>query len=252
MAASSAGTPPAGPAVKADVFKALDRRSLSRHAADHLKALIASGSLAPGDRLPPERELAVRLGVSRPTLREAVGALVIMGLLESRQGAGTFVARTADEATATGTPNATTVSIDIDEDPLGALFELRLLLEPTAAERSASRISDREVAELRQLFEEMVKQQGDPDQFIRLDVEFHRQIQVAAGSTLILSMLDRISSLAFRSRTLSGHAPGVTQRTVAEHRAILEALEAHDAFLAKAAMTAHLMHIRGLLIGQAT
>src|SRR5665213_3658668 len=124
MAASSAGTPPSGPAVKADVFKELDRRARARHAADHIKALIASGSLAPGDRLPPERELAVRLGVSRPTLREAVGALVIMGLLESRQGAGTFVARTADEATATGSPNATTVSIDIEEDPLGALFEV--------------------------------------------------------------------------------------------------------------------------------
>jgi GntR family transcriptional repressor for pyruvate dehydrogenase complex len=252
MAASSAGTQPAGPGGKADVFKRLDRRSLARHAADHIKALIASGSLAPGDRLPPERELAVRLGVSRPTLREAVGALVIIGLLESRQGAGTFVARTADEATATGSPNATTVSIDIGEDPLGALFELRLLLEPTAAERAATRISTEKVAGLRQLFEDMVECQGHREQFIRLDVEFHRQIQVAAGSTLILSMLDRINSVALRSRTLSGRAPGVAQRTVDEHHAILEALEAHDAFLAKAAMTAHLMHIRGLLIGPAT
>jgi DNA-binding FadR family transcriptional regulator len=252
MAASSAGPPPAGPPIKADVFEELDHRSLARHAADHLKALIASGSLAPGDRLPPERELAVRLGVSRPTLREAVAALVIMGLLESRQGAGTFVARTAHEATATGTPNTTEVSIDIDDDPLGAVFELRLLLEPTAAERAASRISNRELAELRQLFESLVTHQDDPEEFIQLDAEFHRQIQVAAGSALILSMLDNFSALAFRSTAPSERAIGVTQRSVTEHRAILEALEAHDAFLAKAAMTAHLMYIRGLTIGQAT
>jgi DNA-binding FadR family transcriptional regulator len=251
-APTSAGTGPDVPAIKADVFKSLDRRSLARHAADHLKALIASGSLAPGDRLPPERELAVRLGVSRPTLREAVGALVIIGLLESRQGAGTFVSRTADEATATGTPNAPTVSIDIDEDPAGALFELRLLLEPTAAELAASRISDAALVRLRRVFEDLVKHQGDPEHFLRLDIEFHRQIQLAAGSTVMLSMLDRISSLDVHNRALSGRAPAVTHRTVAEHREIVEALEARDASLAKAAMTAHVMHTSGPLVEPAT
>lgn len=235
------------PAIKADVFKALDRRSLARHAADHLKALIASGSLAPGDRLPPERELAVRLGVSRPTLREAVGALVIIGLLESRQGAGTFVSRTADEATATGSPNAPTVSIDIDENPEGRLFELRLLLEPTAAELAASRISDAALVRLRRVFEDLVKHQADPEHFLRVEVEFHRQIQLAAGSPLMLSMLDRINALDVQNRAPGARPPRVTQRTIAEHRDIVEALEARNASLAKAAMTAHVMHARGPL-----
>lgn len=228
--------------MNADVFRELDRRSLARHAADHLKALIASGSLSPGDRLPPERELATRLGVSRPTLREAVAALVIMGLLESRQGAGTFVARTAREATATGTPNATTISIEIGPDPAGALEELRMLLEPAAAERAAIRCSAAKLAELRQLFDDLVAAQGDGERCLRLDAEFHRQIQIAGGSTLILSMLDGVASLAGREDAPAPPPAGDPERDVAEHRAILEAIETRNAPLAKAAMTAHLVH----------
>ena len=80
----------------ADAFQALDRRSLAHDAAEHLKrAHRRPGALQPGDKLPPERALATRLGVSRPTLREAVRGLVIMGMLETRHGAGTFVVRQA-------------------------------------------------------------------------------------------------------------------------------------------------------------
>src|SRR5215212_3195660 len=92
----------------ADAFQALDRRSLAHDAAEHLRELIGSGALQPGDKLPPERALASRLGVSRPTLREAVRGLVIMGLLETRHGAGTYVVR---QAPAEG--DALTVTIDL-------------------------------------------------------------------------------------------------------------------------------------------
>jgi GntR family transcriptional regulator, transcriptional repressor for pyruvate dehydrogenase complex len=236
-----------GVPVNADVFKELDRRSLARHAADHLKALIAEGSLAAGDRLPPERELAARLGVSRPTLREAVAALVIIGVLESRQGAGTFVVRTPDETTAEGAPSPTDVSIDLGPDPLESLFELRLVLESAAAERAASHVSNAELAVLRSLLDQLAGSVGDPEQFIRIDVAFHRQIHVSATSPVLSSMLDQIADLALRTGTLSAGRPGVTQRTVEEHRAILEALEARDGHLARAAMIAHLMHFRHAL-----
>src|ERR687893_1979319 len=92
----------------ADAFQALDRRSLAHDAAEHLRELVSSGALQPGDKLPSERELASRLGVSRPTLREAVRGLVIMGLLETRHGAGTFVVhRTPPEG------GGLTVTIDL-------------------------------------------------------------------------------------------------------------------------------------------
>jgi GntR family transcriptional repressor for pyruvate dehydrogenase complex len=231
--------------VQADAFQELDRRTLARDAAEHLKGLIVDGTLRPGDKLPPERELSGRLGVSRPTLREAVRALVIMGMLESRHGSGTFVAGTGDA----GAGLSITINL---HDPLESLFELRLLLEPVATERAASHITHTELGELHRLLAAMEQHVLDPPAFVRTDAGFHRQIHLAARSPFILSILDGIDELAMRGRRLSGRQPGVTERTVAEHQIILEALERGDPFEARGAMTAHLMHIRGTLIGQTT
>jgi GntR family transcriptional repressor for pyruvate dehydrogenase complex len=90
---------------------------------------------------------------------------------------------------------------------------------------------------------------GEPSVFIVLDAEFHRVIHVAARSATMLSLLDGIADLSRRGRTLSSTRPGVTRRTAHEHRAILDALDARDPVLAREAMAAHLMHIRGVLIG---
>jgi GntR family transcriptional regulator, transcriptional repressor for pyruvate dehydrogenase complex len=228
----------------ADAFQALDRRSLAHDAAEHLKELIGSGALQPGDKLPPERSLATRLGVSRPTLREAVRGLVIMGMLETRHGAGTFVVRQAP----VGDP--LTLTIDLQDAPIEELFEIRLLLEPSVTERAAARITDEELAGLHGLVDRMERAISEPTEFILVDAEFHRAIHVAARSTMLLSVLDGIADLSLRGRTISSTRPGVTRRTAQEHLAILDALEAHDPVLAREAMAAHLMHIRGVLIGR--
>jgi GntR family transcriptional repressor for pyruvate dehydrogenase complex len=233
--------------VRATAFRELGRRSLSRDAAEHLKRAILDGTLSPGERLPSERELAARLGVSRPTLREAVSALVITGLLESRHGAGTFVANALDESGI-----GATIAIDIQSDPLTALFEYRLLFEPAAASRAAARITRAELAELSRMLEELAAAVPSADEFVRIDAEFHRAIHVAARSAATLAMLDSLADLAFRGRTISGRDPALRERTVDEHRVILDALRRHDPFEAEAAMTAHLMHIRGSMIGQTT
>jgi GntR family transcriptional repressor for pyruvate dehydrogenase complex len=227
----------------ADAFQALDRRSLAHDAAEHLRELIGSGALKPGDKLPSERALASRLGVSRPTLREAVRGLVIMGLLETRHGAGTYVVR---QAPMDG--DALTVTVDLQDAPIEELFEIRLLLEPSVTERAAARMTESELGELRATLERMDAAVGEPSAFILLDAEFHRSIHLAARSATMLSLLDGIADLSLRGRTLSSARPGVTRRTAHEHRAILEALEARDPVLAREAMAAHLMHIRGVLI----
>jgi GntR family transcriptional regulator, transcriptional repressor for pyruvate dehydrogenase complex len=227
-----------------DAFQAIDRRSLAHDAAEHLKELIASGALQPGDKLPPERALATRLGVSRPTLREAVRGLVIMGMLETRHGAGTFVVRQEP------VDDPLSLTIDLQDAPVDELFELRLLLEPAATERAAARITDAELATLQGLVVEMETAAADPTAFIGVDVAFHRAIHIAARSSMLLSVLDGIADLSLRGRTISSYRPGVTRRTAGEHVAIVAALEARDPLLAREAMTAHLMHIRGVLIGR--
>jgi len=237
---------PASTTVPERLFQELDRRSLARDAAEHLKALIADGSLVPGQRLPSERALAAQLGISGPTLRQAVGALVIMGLLESRQGAGTFVAADSDRAADPGK-----IVIDISDDPLAALLELRLLLEPVAAGRAAARILTGELSELRRVLGLLEREQRDPPSFVRHDAEFHRQIHLAARSSTILAILDAIGDLGLRSRLLSANQARATESAIAEHRLILAALERHDAFEASATMTTHILqharHIRASL-----
>src|SRR5918997_644409 len=160
-----------------DAFQALDRRSLAHDAAEHLRELVSSGALQPGDKLPSERELASRLGVSRPTLREAVRGLVIMGLLETRHGAGTFVVRTAPPD-----GDAFTVTIDLEGAPIQELFEIRLLLEPSVTERAAARITEEDLAELRVKLEGMEAAVGNATTFGLVDAEFHRLVHVAARS----------------------------------------------------------------------
>jgi DNA-binding FadR family transcriptional regulator len=226
-----------------DAFQALDRRSLAHDAAEHLRELVSSGALRPGDRLPSERELASRLGVSRPTLREAVRGLVIMGLLETRHGAGTFVVRTAPLD-----GDAFTVTIDLEGAPIQELFEIRLLLEPSVTERAAARITDEEIAGLRDKLEGMEATVGEAHAFADADAEFHRIVHVAARSATMLSLLDGIADLARRGRSISTIQTAVRRRTLLEHHAILEALEDRDPLLAREAMAAHLMHIRGVLV----
>lgn len=228
----------------ADAFQALDRRSLAHDAAEHLRELIGSGALQPGDKLPPERALATRLGVSRPTLREAVRGLVIMGMLETRHGAGTFVVRQAP----VGDP--LTLTIDLQDAPIEELFEIRLLLEPSVTERAAARITPDELDDLRDTLRRMDALIGEPGPFSLADVEFHRTIHIAARSAMMLSLLDGIADLSLRGRTISTTMSSVRKRTTVEHRAILEALDARDPVLAREAMAAHLMHIRGVLIGR--
>lgn len=230
--------------MSANSFQQLDRRSLAHDAAEQLKRLVGDGTLQPGDKLPSERELAARLGVSRPTLREAVRALVIMGLVETRHGAGNFVIGGAPESEAT-----VSLTIELD-DPLESLFELRLLTEPVAAERAAAHITSDELSRLRRLRGDMERLVDDPERFVRSDADFHRVIHRAARSQLIVAMLEAVDELAMRGRRLSGRQPDVTRRTVEAHQMILEALQRGDPFEARSAMTAHLMQIRASLIGQ--
>lgn len=230
----------------ASAFRQLDRRSLAHEAAEQLRRLVQDGTLKPGDKLPSERELSARLGVSRPTLREAVRAMVIIGMLETRHGAGTFVTHGAPEH-----ENRVSITIELD-DPLESLFELRLLVEPVAAERAAAHITAAELEQLRELLGRMAGAVDSPDDFVRIDAEFHRCIHRAAQSELIVAVSSALEELAMRGRRMSGRQPDVTRRTVGEHESILDALQRGDPFEARAVMTAHLMHIRGSLIGLTT
>ncbi|WP_346623734.1 FadR/GntR family transcriptional regulator [Blastococcus montanus] len=197
---------------------------------------IAAGELAPGDRLPPEAELAALLGVSRNSLREAVRALIQANVLDVRRGDGTYVTSLEPQLLLSGL--AFVVDLMQDRTVL-ELFEVRRLLEPTATGVAAGRITDDSINGLRGLLEAM-RRTTTAEELIALDVEFHRSIVQASGNQTLVSLLDALFSRTARARIWRGiWDRGALDWTYAQHELIVEALAQRDATLATAAATVH-------------
>jgi GntR family transcriptional regulator, transcriptional repressor for pyruvate dehydrogenase complex len=227
-------------AAPGSVFGRVKRSSASADASRLIKDVVLTGRLQPGDRLPPERELAEMLGVSRPTVRESIRALVAMNILESRHGAGTFVA-----SLETGQLlEPLQFVLARAERVLGDLFETRLVIEPPIAALAAARASQKEAAAILACARE-AKQVADPPAqvLLELDVRLHTLIAAASHNQLLARLHDSISALGVESRSLTVGLPGVAARTVGDHEAIAEAIAEHDAERAGAAMRHHLQSL---------
>ncbi|MEU0051878.1 FadR/GntR family transcriptional regulator [Streptomyces sp. NPDC006309] len=210
--------------------------TVPQRAIEEIKAMIAEGRLEPGQRLPTERELAVLLGMSRSSTREAIRALTVLGVLEARHGSGIYV--TALEA---GDLLETFgVVAGLSRGPrLVELLEVRRSLESTAAALAAARITAEQLAAVEQHLAAMDATE-DPEEVLTHDLAFHREIALAAGNATMAAILDGLSSRTFRARVRRGHQEnGALARTRREHAAIHRALAARDPEAARAAATVH-------------
>jgi GntR family transcriptional repressor for pyruvate dehydrogenase complex len=202
-----------------------------------IKAMIVSGELKPGERLPPEPVLAAQLGVSRSSLREAVRALTLIQVLDVRHGDGTYV--TSLE------PGMLVESTGFLAELLGGgreveLFQVRRILEPAAAELAVGRIDDEAIETLHQLVLQMEAATSVPE-LTRIDIEFHRTLTRAAGNPFLTSLVDKLENETIRARQwnlITGE--GVAEATKIEHRAIYEAVRVRDPDLARATVTTHI------------
>ncbi|WP_214406820.1 FadR/GntR family transcriptional regulator [Pseudonocardia lacus] len=202
-----------------------------------IKAMILSGELGPGDRLPPEKELSEALGLSRSSLREAVKALAIIRILDVRRGDGTYVT----SLTPSLLLDAMSFVVDIHrDDSVLELFEVRRILEPAAVALATPRLGAADIARLRELVAQ-VDDTTAADDLVANDMVFHRYIAERAGNAYLTSLLDTLSSSTVRARVWRGLTEqGAVARTLTEHRAIVDALEAGDAALASAQATVHI------------
>ncbi len=219
------------------------RRSIVTDTREQLTSLITSGSLKPGQKLPSERELIAALEVSRPTLREAIQALVAMGILEARQGAGTYVsdldpARLAEPLV---------LIVDLNATVVNELFDVRRMLETGAIQLAAPNIADTELDEMEAIMIGGAAAIDDAEAFMTADIAFHRVIHRASGNTLLIALLESVARLARGSRMLTGGRRSVRELALADHRTIMAALRSHDAAASGAAMLAHLEHMREAL-----
>jgi len=209
---------------------------LTEAAIQQVRDLIAGGQLVPGQRLPPEAELAELLGTSRSTVREAVRALVTARVLDVRRGDGTYVTSLRPELLLAGIGAAA----DLLQDGFTLeLVQVRRILEPAATALAARHISDATLAALRDCFQRM-SAAASQDELVQFDEEFHALVATASENATLASMLAGVSSRTTRVRAWRGVIEaGATERTISEHARILAALEAHDPQLAEAAALLH-------------
>ena len=209
-----------------------------------IKEMIHSGALAPGDRLPPEKELGELLGASRNSLREAVKALEVIRVLDVRRGDGTYVTSLEPHLLLEVLSFAADLHSD---DSVLEMFAVRRMLEPQAAAHAARAMSDEEVAALAS---EVASVSGDTDTeaLVRHDSEFHRAIVAGLGNGYLSSLVESLAAHTVRARVWRGLTQGgAKDRTISEHREIVAAIAAGDAELAAALMTAHIAGVESWL-----
>jgi GntR family transcriptional repressor for pyruvate dehydrogenase complex len=223
------------------MYKLVRSSRLYEQIVQQIEDSILNGTLKAGDQLPSERELALKFGVSRTAVREAVKSLHEKGLVEAYSGRGTFITN--------GTSEAVTQSINlmmkIDRaDGSGSLAEVRQILEPEIAALAATRIQEPQLALMREAFSVMNQALRDPDAYIEADLDFHLALAEAAGNPLILSLLDSIVGLLREQRIKIFFQEGGPERGQHHHARILAAIEKRDPEASRAAMRDHLEQVR--------
>jgi GntR family transcriptional regulator, transcriptional repressor for pyruvate dehydrogenase complex len=211
--------------------------AVTDEAIEKIKAMITSGALRAGDRLPKEADLAADLGLSRNSLREAVRALALVNILDVRRGDGTYVTSLEPQALL----EALNFIVDFHRDDTVLEFlQVRRILEPAATAMAAERITPEEVQGLQELLDSLGPN-PDPEDLVDKDMEFHRRIVACAGNSVLSSLLESMSGPMTRARVWRGITQtGTVARTIAEHHAILDALTARDPEVARSWATVHI------------
>lgn len=226
-------------------FQKVEPEKLSHSVVRQIEGLILRGILRPGERLPAERDLAERLGVSRPSLREAVAGLQEAGLLTTRAGAGIFVAEVLGSAFS---PALIRLFARHDEAVYDYLA-FRRDLEELAAERAARLASDTDLKVIDAIFAKMeaAHHKRDPADEARFDAEFHMAIIEASHNVIMLhmmrSMFDLLRQGVFYNRQVIFRQKTTRSTLLDQHRAIRDALLARDPASARAAVENHLAFV---------
>jgi GntR family transcriptional repressor for pyruvate dehydrogenase complex len=211
---------------------------------DDLVGRISSGELRSGDRLPPERALAVQLGVSRNVIREALGSLAAIGLVEAKPGAGVFVA----DLSMTSVLKVLDPAVALLPSSLRALLQVREVLEPGIAALAAQLAGADDLDALHALMVRSAEHLDEPETYLDLDGEFHDTIARMSRNSVLIWISDGIRRSVRAARELTVADPELRRGALADHQAIFEAIAARDPVRASAAMRSHLVFIQTQLL----
>jgi GntR family transcriptional repressor for pyruvate dehydrogenase complex len=233
-------------------FQRVEQEKLAQSVMRQIELLILRGILRPGERLPSERDLSERLGVSRPSLREAVADLQQRGLLTSRAGSGIFVADVLGSAFS----DALVQLFATHEESVFDYIAFRRDMEGLAAERAARLASDTDLQVIDAIFRkmELVDARRAPEDEAQLDAGFHMAIIEASHNVVMLHMMRSMFQLlregVFYNRQVMFKQRTTREALLDQHRAINRALQARDPETARAAVEAHMNYVETALRDQ--
>src|ERR687885_2465286 len=224
-----------------EIFKTLSPErhgTTSEEVISQLREMIHRGDLRPGDRLPPERDLAKLLGVSRPTLRAGIRSLSAVGILQSRQGAGTFVVQSEGPPQLDSSPLRLMASLHGFTS--AEMFEARQSLEMAIAGLAAERATGDQMASMAEEVAGMFASLDEPEQFLVHDVRFHQTIAAASGNRILTSLMNMVATILFDTRIKTVKRATDLKESAEMHRHVYRAIRERNPEAARNAMSAHL------------
>ncbi len=208
---------------------------------EQIEKRIVDGELNAGDKLPSERELAKQFGVSRTSVREAMKALVLRGLIEVTPGRGTYIT----DQTSKALRNSLNLMVQVGKRATNKyLIELREILEPEIAAIAASRAIPENLTVMREAVDIMDRSMDDIGAYVEADLDFHLALAESIQNPLILSLLDSLIGELREQRFRSAKVEGALHRGQPNHKAVLAAIEKKDAESARRIMAAHMEQVR--------
>ncbi len=223
-----------------DVGPRINRVAISDELVARFKELIAKRVFIPGHRLPPERDLAEALAVSRPTLRQALRALQIMGVIRARQGSGSYLADSASDIMRVPLEFALTLKNVAKND----LFETRCTLEVKLASLAAERRTEQDLEAMRHALSQMEKAMGDPEAWCRTEPQFHSCIVQAARNGVMATMIEMLSQMLMESRKETVRLLNDYTSSYVSHENIYVEIQKQDAAAAARRMMEHFSLIK--------
>ena len=221
-------------------MKQIKRRRLTDQIADQLVSLIGSGKLRIGQRLPPDHQLMKQLGVGRSSLREAIGALLLMGVLTARPGHGTYVSVSSDDFMS----RTLTWRVQMGREKIEELVEARIVLEQSIVGLAAARAKEADIVEIRYAQDQLksVKKNQQKGAQIQADLSFHFALAKASHNATLFRFLSELHQLMllWMKQTVRTGSIYNTPAIIKHHEEILSAVEAHHVEKARSALRRHL------------
>ena len=225
-----------------ELIQPIGRRRLSDDVIGQLKTLLVEKNLKPGDKLPPERDLSGLVQVGRPSIREALRTLDILGFVDIRPGDGVYVQDPLGGSFLKSIQESLEILTQLEPKTLIEIFEVRMILEAKTASMAAQFAGPEDLAFLQNAFRELEDHLTDPNSYSEKDWEFHKAIARCSHNNVLFHLINHCSALIKLTSQRFVEVPNITAVFHPDHRAIFRAIQNRSEKKAAQAMTEHLFH----------